>query len=66
VTWATFEPPALGYTLRTSFSTPPAKGRSMHLIRTSLRQLRRSPRRRVGPEWWAYFGSFGDDFFHDD
>jgi hypothetical protein len=37
----------------------------MRLIRTSLQQLRR-PRLRLGTEWWAYFGSFGDDFFHDD
>jgi hypothetical protein len=24
------------------------------------------PRRDPGSEWWAYFGSFGNDFFHDD
>ena len=38
----------------------------MRLIRTSLRQLMRSPRRQGSAEWWSYFGSFGNDFFHDD
>jgi hypothetical protein len=26
----------------------------------------RSRRRLAAREWWAYFGSFGDDFFGDD
>ena len=38
----------------------------MRFLPTSLLQLVRSSRRPAGPEWWAYFGSFGDDFFHDD
>ena len=24
------------------------------------------PERREHPEWWTYFGSFGDDIFGDD
>jgi hypothetical protein len=23
-------------------------------------------RRPAGPDWWSYFGSFGDDIFEDD
>jgi hypothetical protein len=28
--------------------------------------LLRSTRRPTSLDWWAYFGSFGDDFFGDD
>jgi len=38
----------------------------MRLIRTSFRQLLCSPRRQAGGDWWAYFGSFGNDIFDED
>ena len=25
-----------------------------------------APERPQGPDWWSYFGSFGDDIFDDD
>jgi len=28
--------------------------------------LSRVTRREPAPDWWAYFGSFGDDLFGDD
>jgi hypothetical protein len=35
-------------------------------IRGALRRLVGAPRAERRSERWAYFGSFGDDFFSDD
>jgi hypothetical protein len=43
-------------------------------VASAIRKLRPMPRfhcsrrrrRSNGPDWWTYFGSFGDDFFGDD
>ena len=37
----------------------------MMILRSNLSQLTRRRRRSSKREWFAYFGSFGDDFFSD-